>query len=149
MAYPTLRDLFLFLIHSPIKISVVEGSRSQVQLNRVFLDLQSLSSHAAKLRNNLGRPLDASSIYGLCLYRNLTQLDGCMSRNAAYCLYILTPHMSRNNATFNHQLCALSHSCLPYSRGMPCRRLRREMRNGMHKLVSCNRALPMGVFKSM
>lgn len=135
MAHPTLRDLSLFLTHSPIKISVVEGSRSQVQLNRVFLDLQSLSSHAAKLRNNLGRPLDASSIYGLCLYRN--------------CLYILTPHMSRNNATFNHQLCALSHSCLPYSRGMPCRRLRREMRNGMHKLVSCNRALPMGVFKSI
>ncbi|KIR59663.1 hypothetical protein I314_04659 [Cryptococcus bacillisporus CA1873] len=23
------------------------------------------------------------------------------------------------------------------------------MRNGMHKLVSCNRALPMGVFKSI
>lgn len=77
----------------------------------------------SQVRNNLGRTLDASSIYDLCLYRNLTQLDGCISRNAAYCLNILTPHMSRNNATFNHQLCALSHSCLPYSRGMPCRRL--------------------------
>lgn len=48
MAHPALRDLSLFLTHSPIKISVVEGSRSQVQLDRVFLDLQSLSSHAAK-----------------------------------------------------------------------------------------------------
>lgn len=103
----------------------------------------------SQVRNNLGRPLDPSSVYGLCLCRNLTQLDGCMSRNATYCLYILTPYMSRNNATFNHQDCALSHSCLPCSCGMPCRRLRREMLNGMHELVSCNRALPMGVFKSM
>lgn len=48
MAHPAFIGLSLFLIHSPIKISAVEGSRSQVQLDRVFLDLQSLSSHAAK-----------------------------------------------------------------------------------------------------
>lgn len=88
---------------------------------------------------------------GLRLYR--TQLDACMSRKRCLLRSTQTPqrrrHRASTNAPFTHLLRALSHSHIPYSCGIIGRRFTRTMCDGLHKLVSCDRTLPMGVYKPM